>query len=76
MATTETERKPLTLGERLTAAGFLLVIYVLIGLFWADSRAAELDAFGIEKPITYAAHVALWPVLVFADLDVFGLHLT
>ncbi|WP_183095236.1 hypothetical protein [Nocardioides stalactiti] len=75
-AAQETDEKPWTLGEKLSAAGFLLAFYVLVGLVWADSHVANFDAFGIEKPITYAAHVAAWPLLIFVDLDVLGLHLT
>lgn len=76
MTTVDTERKPLTLSEWLTAAGLLLAVYVLVGLYWADSHATEMVAFGAEKPITYALHVAIWPVLVFTDLEVFGLRLS
>jgi hypothetical protein len=76
MATVDTEQKPMTLTEWLHAAGFVLAIYVLVGLFWADSHTASFDAYGVEKPITYALHVAAWPLLIFFDFDVFGLHLS
>lgn len=76
MTTVETERKPMTLLEWLTAAGFVLAIYVVIGLFWADRQTVNVDAIGIERLLTYGGHVAGWPILVFTDLDVFGLHLT
>lgn len=66
----------MTVSEWLSAAGMLLAVYVLIGLFWADRRSPSFDAYGIEEPLTYAAHVAAWPILIFTDLDVFGLHLT
>lgn len=70
------EDKPLTLREWISAAGFLFLFYLVVGFFWADSRVAGFDAYGIEKPLTYAAHVAAWPLLIFFDFDVFGLHLT
>ena len=39
----------------------------------SSSAATTLAAvFGIEKPITYALHVAMRPILVFTDLDLFG----
>jgi hypothetical protein len=76
MTSVDTEQKPMTLSEWLGAAGLLLAVYVLVGFFWADSHAQNFDAFGVEKPITYGLHIAAWPILVFTDLDVFGLHLT
>ena len=77
MAGTETDEKAMTVGEWVNAAGFLLLVYLLVGLFWADSRGADFDAYGIDKPVTYGLHVVLWPVLVFLDLDldVLGMHL-
>ena len=35
-----------------------------------------MAVLGVEKPITYALHVAMWPILVFTDLDLFGLPLS
>jgi hypothetical protein len=65
----------MTLGEWISAAGFVLAIYVVVGLVWADIHADTADAIGIEKMATYALHVAAWPLLVFFDFDVFGLQL-
>lgn len=76
MTAMDTERKPMTMSEWIGAATMLVAVYVLVGLYWADSHASLASAFGIDKPLTYALHVAAWPVLVFTDLDVFGLHLT
>lgn len=76
MTATDTEREPMTMSEWVGAASMVLACYVLVGLYWADSHASLVDAFGVDKPLTYALHVAAWPVLVFTDLDVFGLHLT
>jgi ACR3 family arsenite efflux pump ArsB len=76
MTTVDTERKPMTLSEWLTAAGMLLAVYVLVGLYWADSHASQMEVFGVEKPISYGLHVAMWPILIFTDLDLFGLHLS
>lgn len=79
--TTETtrstpEQKPMSIGEWISAAGFILAIYVVVGLVWADVHADTVDAIGLEKMATYALHVALWPVLVFFDFDLFGVHLS
>jgi len=76
MTTTDTDRQPMTRAEWLGATCMLLAVYVLVGLYWADSHASLIDAFGVEKPLTYAGHVAAWPILVFTDLDVFGLQLS
>jgi ACR3 family arsenite efflux pump ArsB len=76
MTSVDTERKPMTLSEWLTAAGMLLAVYVLVGLYWADSHASQMEVFGVEKPISYGLHVAMWPILVFTDLDLLGLHLS
>jgi hypothetical protein len=76
MTTVDTERKPLTLSELFGAAVIIGSVWILIGLLWADGHANLGSAFGIEKPITYGLHVVLWPVLVFTDLDLFGIHLT
>ncbi|KAA1416882.1 hypothetical protein F0U44_16990 [Nocardioides humilatus] len=75
-AAAATDDKPMTLGEWISAAGFILAFYVLIGLFWADGHADTVHAIGIEKMATYALHVAAWPALIFFDFDVFGIHLT
>lgn len=76
MTSVDTEQKPMTLSEWLGAAVMITAVWVLVGLFWADGHANLNEVFGIEKPITYALHVALWPVLVFTDLDLFGLPLS
>jgi NADH-quinone oxidoreductase subunit J len=49
MTTMDTERKPMTVGEWMGAATMLLAVYVLVGLYWADSHASLIDAFGIDK---------------------------
>lgn len=76
MTAVDTERKPMAVSEWLGATVMIGAVWILIGLFWADGHANLNEVFGTEKPITYALHVALWPVLIFTDLDVFGLHLT
>lgn len=79
--TTETTRSTpgrpsMTVGEWVNAAGFVLAVYVVIGLVWADGHADTRDVVGLEKMASYALHVVAWPLLVFFDLDVLGLHLT
>jgi len=76
MTTVDTERKPLTLSELLGAAVMIGAVWILVGLFWADGHANLNEVFGVEKPITYGLHVALWPILIFTDFDLFGLSLS
>ncbi len=68
--------QPMTFTDWLAALAFLSIPYLLVGLFWADRQSPGVQAAGYESALTYAGHVIAWPLLIFTDLDVLGLHLT
>lgn len=77
MTTTQTPTEtPMSLSDWLSALAFLAMPYLLAGLFWADRQSPGVQAAGYERTLTYAGHVIAWPLLIFTDIDVIGLHLT
>ncbi len=45
-------------------------MYLLIGLFWANSHSDHLDELhGLDKLFSAVGEVVAWPVLIIADID-------
>ena len=51
-------------------AGAGLGVYLLIGLFWANSHYDHLgELHGLDKLFSILGEIVAWPVLIIADID-------